>query len=394
MFEALQAPAPDKIMALAEAFRADDRPGKLDLGVGVYKDAEGRTPILRAVKEAERRLLESQETKTYLGPAGDAAFCAAMVDLVFGADAARDRIAAVQTPGGTGACRLLTELAARAERGATMWFSDPTWPNHHAIARQVGLGFRSYRYFDPATCEVDWEGMKADLRDAGPGDVVVLHGCCHNPTGANLDADMWRELAALALDRGFTPFVDIAYQGFGDGLEADAEGLRIMAAAVPEMLVAASCSKNFAVYRDRVGCAMALCGAPAAKGAAQETMKALARVNHSMPPDHGAAAVRTVLEDPGLRADWEAELSAMRARMLSVRERLAESLQRRTNSDRFAFIARHRGMFSLLGVSDDVVEKARADHAVYVVSGGRINIAGLNDETVETLTAALAASGA
>ena len=394
MFESLQAPAPDKIMALAEAFKADDRAAKLDLGVGVYKDAEGRTPILRAVKEAERRLLEGQETKSYLGPAGDAAFNAAMIGLVFGESAERGRIAAVQTPGGTGACRLLTELADRAERGATVWVSDPTWPNHQAIIRQVGLGFRTYPYFDAATCEVDWPAMRAALADAGPGDVVLLHGCCHNPTGANLTLEMWRELAELSVDRGFTPFVDIAYQGFGDGLEADAAGLRAMAAVVPEMLVAASCSKNFAVYRDRVGCAMALCATESATPIAQENMKALARVNHSMPPDHGAAAVRTILTDPALRADWEAELEAMRGRMLGVRRKLAEALKSRTNSDRFDFLARHRGMFSLLGVSPEVVERARSYHAVYMIGDSRINIAGLNDETVETLSEALAAAGA
>ena len=394
MFEALTPPAPDKIMALAEAFKADPRETKLDLGVGVYKDAEGRTPIMRAVKEAERRLLERQETKSYLGPAGDPGFNAAMVGLVFGQDAARDRIAAVQTPGGTGACRLLTELAARAERGATVWVSDPTWPNHQSIVRQVGLGFRTYPYFDRARCAVDWPAMRGALADAGPGDVVILHGCCHNPTGANLTLDQWREIAELAADRGFTPFVDIAYQGFGDGLEADAEGLRVMAAIVPEMLVAASCSKNFALYRDRVGCAMALCATPEATPVAQETMKALARVNHSMPPDHGAAVVRMILKDPALRADWQAELDSMRARMLQVRARLAEALRRRTNSDRFAFVAEHRGMFSLMGVAPEVIETVRAERGVYMVGDSRINIAGLDDETVETLSEALAAAGA
>ena len=394
MFEALTPPAPDKIMALAEACRADPRETKLDLGVGVYKDAEGRTPIMRAVKEAERRLLERQETKSYLGPAGDPGFNAAMVGLVFGEDAARDRIAAVQTPGGTGACRLLTELAARAERGATVWVSDPTWPNHQSIVRQVSLGFRTYPYFDRASCAVDWPAMRGALADAGPGDVVLLHGCCHNPTGANLTLGQWREIAELAVDRGFTPFVDIAYQGFGDGLEADAEGLRVMAATVPEMLVAASCSKNFALYRDRVGCAMALCATAEATPVVQETMKALARVNHSMPPDHGAAVVRMILEDPELRADWQAELDSMRARMLTVRARLAEALRRRTNSDRFAFVAEHRGMFSLMGVSSEVIETARAERGVYMVGDSRINIAGLNDETVETLSEALAAAGA
>ncbi len=390
MFEALQPAAPDKILGLQEAFRADPRERKIDLGVGVYKDAEGRTPIMRAVKEAERRLLEGQTTKAYLGPAGDEGFNAAMVALVFGKDAPADRIAAAQTPGGTGAVRLLADLIARAERTATVWISEPTWPNHQAILRAAGLAFRTYPYFDKARCEVDWPAMKAALAEAGPGDVVLLHGCCHNPTGANLTEDQWRELAALAADREFTPLVDMAYQGFGDGLEADAFSVRTLAAAVPELLVAASCSKNFALYRDRVGCAMALAATPEAAALTKDNLKSLARANWSMPPDHGAAVVRTVLTDPALRADWEAEIEAMRARMLAVRAKLAETLRRRTNSDRFDFIARHRGMFSLTGISAEEIERVREAHGVYIVGDSRINIAGLNDETVATLADALA----
>jgi aromatic-amino-acid transaminase len=390
MFEALQPAAPDKILALQDAFRADPREQKLDLGVGVYKDAEGRTPVMRAVKEAERRLLETQTTKAYLGPAGDEGFNAAMVELVFGKDAPTDRIAAAQTPGGTGAVRLLADLIARAERGATVWISDPTWPNHAAILKTAGLAFRTYPYFDAARCEVDWTAMRAALAEAGPGDVVLLHGCCHNPTGANLTEDQWRELAAMAADQAFTPFVDMAYQGFGDGLEADSFSVRTLAAAVPELLVAASCSKNFALYRDRVGCAMALSATPKATGLVKDNLKGLARTNWSMPPDHGAAVVRTVLTDPELRADWEAEIDSMRERMLEVRRTLAEALRQRTNSDRFDFIARHRGMFSLTGISPEEIERVRAEHGVYIVGDSRINIAGLNAESVATLAAALA----
>ena len=393
MFEALTPPPPDGILALSAAYRADPRPGKLDLGVGVYKDAAGRTPIMRAVKEAERRILAAQDTKTYLSPAGDEGFSAAMLGLVFGDSVPRERLSAVQATGGTGAVRMLADLVARAERGATVWLSDPTWPNHGPLMKAAGLAFATYPYFDAATRGVDFEAMRAALAATGPGDVVLLHGCCHNPTGANLTPGQWREIAALAVDRGFTPFIDIAYQGFGDGLEADAQGVRIMAAAVPEMLVASSCSKNFALYRERVGCAMVLAATPEAAGLAKENLKTVARVTNSMPPDHGAAIVRTILEDPELRADWQAELEEMRQRMLGVRTALAEALRSRTNSDAFDFIADHRGMFSLLGIPREQVARMREEKAVYAVGDSRINNAGLNTATIETLVEALAATG-
>jgi aromatic-amino-acid transaminase len=313
-----------------------------------------------------------------------------MVSLIFGEGAPSDRIAAAQTPGGSGAVRLLCELVARAERGAVIWLSDPTWPNHMQIARAAHLEFRTYPYFDKTSCEVDWPAMRAALSEAGPGDVVVLHGCCHNPTGANLTEAQWREIAALAVDRGFTPFIDIAYQGFGDGLEADAASVRILAESVPELLIAASCSKNFALYRDRVGCAIALAATPEAAKLAKDNMKGLARVNWSMPPDHGAAVVRTILTDPELRADWEAEVDEMRERMLSVRAKLAEALRARTTSDRYDFIAGHRGMFSLTGLSDDEIAALRDAHGVYVVSDSRINIAGLNAESAGAFAEAVA----
>jgi aromatic-amino-acid transaminase len=316
-----------------------------------------------------------------------------MIDLIFGPDAPKDRLRAVQAPGGGGALRLLAELIARAERGARVWLSEPTWPNHPAILRQAGLAFTTYPYFDRAAKGVDFAAMTDALGAAGPGDVVLLHGCCHNPTGADLTADQWRAIAALAVDRGFTPFVDMAYQGFGDGLDADAEGVRILAAAVPEMLVAASCSKNFAVYRERVGAAIVLAETPAEAEVAKENLKILARMNWSMPPDHGAAVVRTILEDPALRADWTAELEAMRLRMRDLRASLADQLRARTNSDAYDFVARHRGMFSLLGIDEAQVERIRAEHGIYMVSDSRINVAGLNRGAIAALVEALAAAG-
>ncbi|TIL80833.1 MAG: aspartate/tyrosine/aromatic aminotransferase, partial [Mesorhizobium sp.] len=290
MFETLQPAPADKILALIGLYRADPRPGKVDLGVGVYKDRDGRTPVMRAVREAENRLLQGQDTKTYLGLAGDTAFDTAMAKLTFGDNADLSRIRTAQAPGGSGALRLVAELLQRTRAGATVWLSDPTWPNHMPVMRAAGLQIRDYPYFDAASGSVRFKDMVAALRTAERGDVVLLHGCCHNPTGANLDAAQWAEVADLVVERGPLPFVDIAYQGFGEGLDADAAGLRLLAARAPEMVVASSCSKNFAVYRDRVGAAMILAKDSAQADVAMSQMLSAARALYSMPPDHGAAA--------------------------------------------------------------------------------------------------------
>ncbi len=389
MFEELQPAPADKILALIGLYRADPRPEKLDLGVGVYKDRDGNTPVMRAVREAERRLLETQTTKTYLGLAGDLAFNSAMADLVFGASVDAARVRAAQAPGGSGALRLAGELIKRTRPDITVWVSDPTWPNHVPMMRGAGLSVRAYPYFDAATGAVRFEAMLESLGQAPRGDTVLLHGCCHNPTGANLDTAQWARLADLLADRGLLPFIDIAYQGFGEGLEADAAGLRTVAARVPEMVVAASCSKNFAVYRDRVGAAMVMAATGAQAETAMGHMLAAARTMYSMPPDHGAAAVRFVLANPELRADWEAELEDMRQRMLRLRIGLAEALRRQSNSDRFDFIARHRGMFSRLGLTEAQVARLRDEHAVYMVGDSRINVAGLPEDGLDRLAKAI-----
>ncbi|WP_315927981.1 amino acid aminotransferase [Mesorhizobium sp. SP-1A] len=391
MFEALPPAPTDKILALIELYRADPRPGKLDLGVGVYKDRDGRTPVMRAVREAEKRLLASQETKTYLGLVGDAAFNMAMIRLVFGENADTARIRAAQTPGGSGALRLCAELIKRSRPEATVWVSDPTWANHVPILRDTGLKVREYPYFDADTGTVRFEAMLEALAKAESGDAVLLHGCCHNPTGANLNEAQWTALAGLLADKRLLPFIDIAYQGFGEGLDADAAGLRIVAAKVPEMVAAASCSKNFAVYRDRVGAAMVMGTNGTQADAALGHMLAAARTLYSMPPDHGAAAVRIVLGDPALRADWEAELDETRNRMLSLRVKFAEALRQRSNSDRFDFIASHRGMFSRLGLTEAQVERLRNDHGVYMVGDSRINVAGLPEDRLDDLAKAIVA---
>ncbi|MBN9548630.1 MAG: aspartate/tyrosine/aromatic aminotransferase [Alphaproteobacteria bacterium] len=389
MFETLQPAPADKILALIGLYRNDPRPGKVDLGVGVYKDIDGKTPVMRAVREAEKRLLASQDTKTYLGLAGDTGFNAAMIKLAFGDKADHSRIRAAQAPGGSGALRLVAELLQRTRPGATVWLSDPTWPNHPPVMRAAGLQVRDYPYFDAASGSVRFDEMLAALKTANSGDVVLLHGCCHNPTGANLDATQWAKVADVLLERGLLPFVDIAYQGFGEGLDADAAGLRLLADSVPEMVVASSCSKNFAVYRDRVGAAMIMAKDGAQADVAMSQMLAAARALYSMPPDHGAAAVRMVLEDTDLRKDWETELEGMRLRMLRLRVALAEALRRQSNSDRFDFVASHRGMFSRLGLTEAQVERLRTEHAVYMVGDSRINVAGLPEGGMDDLAKAI-----
>ncbi|MFN3969760.1 MAG: aromatic amino acid transaminase [Gemmobacter sp.] len=392
MLETLTPQPQDKILALIAAFRDDPRPDKIDLGVGVYKDATGLTPVMRAVKTAERQLWEAERTKTYTGLAGEADFHAAMARLILGEGAPLDRLAAIATPGGTGAIRQALELIRLAAPGARVWLPDPTWPNHPSIIRYLGLPMATYRYFDAGTRGVDMAGMLADLDTVAPGDVVLLHGCCHNPTGANPTPEDWARIAEVLDRRRAIPFIDLAYQGFGDGLEADAAATRMIAARFPELLIAASCSKNFGIYRERTGLLFALTD-PARRAVVQGNLAFLNRQNYSFPPDHGARLVTMILTDPALRADWQAELDDMRAAMLALRQSLAVALRQATNSDRFDFIATHRGMFSRLGAAPAQVERLRAEHGIYMVSDSRLNIAGLNAATVPVLAQAVVACG-
>jgi aspartate aminotransferase len=388
MLDQLKDQPADKILSLMAAFRADPREGKIDLGVGVYKDPEGRTPVMRAVREAERRIWEGETTKTYTALAGDPAFSDAMVALVLGDGVARARVAAVATPGGTGAVRQGFELIRMMNPGATVWVPEPTWPNHLSILKHLGITVRSYRYFDAGTLGVDAEGMLADLAAVQTGDAVLLHGCCHNPSGADPEAGTWDRVAALLRENGALPFIDLAYQGFGEGLEADAAATRAIAAG-GECLIAASCSKNFGIYRERTGVLMAVSGDEGVAKLAQANLAYLNRQNFSFPPDHGARIVTTVLGDEGLRADWLAELEEIRTGMLALRASLAAELRRLTNSDRFDFLLRHKGMFSRLGASPEQVERMRAEHGIYMVGDSRINVAGLNARTVPLLARAM-----
>ena len=390
MLERLQPQPEDKIIQLMALYRADPRTGKIDLGVGVYKDATGHTPVMRAVRAAGQAVWQAETTKTYVALAGDTAFHAAMAALVLGDVVPVSRVAAAAAPGGTGALRIAFDLIHKTAPGATVWMSDPTWPNHPAICKDLGLKVASYRYFDEGTGGVDTAGMLADLGAVAAGDVVLLHGCCHNPTGANLTAAEWAQVADVLAASGATVLVDIAYQGFGDGLEEDAFGTRLLAARLPELLVAASCSKNFGVYRERVGVLLAVTPAGADCATVQANLAMLNRLNYSFPPDHGARLVQTVLDTPALRADWQAELEEVRLSMLGLREQLAAELRQLTNSDRFDFVARHRGMFSRLGLTPDQVARLRSEHAIYMVGDSRINIAGLNSESVPVLARAIA----
>ncbi|MBI1492870.1 amino acid aminotransferase [Halocynthiibacter styelae] len=379
----------DKILALMAAYREDPRDNKIDLGVGVYKDATGKTPVMRAVKAAEKKIWEEQDSKSYTGLAGDPAYGDAMVDLVLGSAVARGNVAAVATPGGTGAIRQGLELIKMAAPGATVWLSAPTWPNHPSIVKYLGMPMAEYRYLNDDTPTVNFDGMMEDLQGAKAGDVVLLHGCCHNPTGANLTLAQWAEVIALLQERELTPFVDIAYQGFGDGLEDDAAAVRMVASEVPECIIAASCSKNFGIYRERTGILMAISQDDALQGRAQANLAFLNRQNYSFPPDHGARIVATILNDADLKADWMAELEEIRQGMLGLREALAAELKRLSNSDRFEFLAQHRGMFSRLGATPEQVEKLRADHGIYMVGDSRLNIAGLNAQTIPVLAKAI-----
>ena len=389
MFETLKPQPADKILALVQKFKEDPRPQKIDLGVGVYKNAEGVTPVMRAVKAAEHQLWQEETTKSYVGLTGDPAFSDGMIQMVLGDAVPRDAVAAAATPGGTGAVRQAFELARLANPDVRVFVSNPTWPNHVSMLRYLGIEMVPYRYFDEATCGVDFEGMTADLAQAKAGDVVLLHGCCHNPTGANLNTAQWQSVVDLLAKSGATPMIDIAYQGFGDGLEEDAAATRLIAASLPETIIAASCSKNFGIYRERTGLLMAISQDVSKQLVTQGTLAYLNRQNFSFPPDHGARLVTIVLNDLALCADWKAELEQVRLGMLDLRQSLATELQSRAGSDRFGFLAQHRGMFSRLGTTPDMVERLRVEHAIYMVGDSRMNIAGLNATSVPILAQAI-----
>jgi aspartate/tyrosine/aromatic aminotransferase len=373
----------DSLIALIGMVNADPRPEKIDIGVGVFRDGAGHTPILKVMKEAEQRLVDTQVTKAYLGSAGDKRFTELLRPILLGPHANDDRIAGLQTPGGCGALRLGFELLATANPDARVFLGTPSWPNHAPIIEAVRLGIKEYPYYERGQGIIRFEDMIAALEGGESGDVALLHGCCHNPTGADLSEDQWREVVRVVVERGLIPLIDIAYQGFGRGLDEDAFGVRLMLDACDEVIIAQSCDKNFSCYRDRVGSLWVKTGSTGATATAMGHVFQRAREMWSMPPDHGAAAAHIILEDPELRARWLIELTAMRDRINSVRQRIAAA------DPRLAFIGRQFGMFSMLPLSKEQVLKLRADEAIYMAESGRFNVVGMGDDQIDRFIAAV-----
>ncbi len=398
MFEYLVPRAPDAIIALMQQCKADTNPDKIDLGVGVYKDASGETSILRAVKLAEKQLWETETTKSYVGIRGNDDFRHSMLDLILGGAAGKieaalmDRIASAQAAGGSGALRLGAELIKSAAPDATVWVSTPTWANHIPLISSAGLKMGKYPYYNRETLGVDFDDMMAHLEaNAKAGDVVLLHGCCHNPTGADLSAAQWDQLADFMRGKDLLPYVDLAYFGLGRGMAEDSYGLRKMVEICPEVMIAASCSKNFALYKERVGLIAVVCKDTETAGIARSQLGSIQRKIISMPPDHGAKLVADILGDTTLRDMWVTELTEMRDRMRALRKQLSDALNVQGGETMAAAVIDQNGMFSTLPVSVDQARKLRSDYSIYMTDSGRINIAGANDENIPRLAEAILA---
>jgi len=379
VLENLTAQPADALLALIKLYAADSRADKIDLGVGVYRTAEGATPVFKAIKAAEARLLEGQDSKSYLGPEGDMGFVRAIMPWMLGDFDPAGRIEGLQTPGGTGAVRLAADLLLKAGV-QRIWMGTPSWPNHAQILAAVGLGHETFRHLDVATQRLDFNALEAALDRAEAGDAVLLHGCCHNPTGADYSPAQWDQIAETVAAKRLFPLIDIAYHGLGHGFEADGYGLRAVLAKVPEALIAYSCDKNFGLYRERVGALYVMTESPAQQPAIQSNLAALARANWSMPPDHGAASVRIILEDEGLTRLWLNELDSMRTRMREVRDALAA--YQAIGSVNLAAVGEQNGLFSVLQLTPDQIAALRSDWGVYMAGSGRINIAGFTDANI------------
>ena len=392
MFDSLKALPADPILGLIAACKDDPNPEKIDLGVGVFRTSDGLTPVLESVKEAEQWLLQNEETKAYIGPAGNPGFNQQMLELCLGKDhsAIRDkRCVMLQTPGGCGALRVGAELILRSKPGSRIWVSDPTWANHIPLLGDAGIEIVTYPYYDSQNHEIAFDQMMAALENANADDFVLLHACCHNPCGADLSRSQWQSLVALAEKRGFTPFVDMAYQGFANGVDEDAYGLRLIAESLPEMLFAVSCSKNFGLYRERVGAVGVLAKQAEQVPAIASHVMSIVRGIYSMPPSHGAAIVEHVLANDLLRSAWESELKVMRDRIREMRTAVVQRSNQAGAGGRFDFIAHEQGMFSFLGLSVEQVDKLAAEHSIYMVNSSRINIAGLNQGNISRFCEAL-----
>ena len=391
MFESLQPVAADAILGLIAEHKADPRPEKVDLGVGVYRSAAGETPVLRAVKKAEHHLVGTQASKAYIGTAGDPEFNAAMQQLAFADAVDAARLVTIQTPGGSGSLRVAAGLILGAAPDATVWVSEPTWANHTPLLAGAGLNLETYPYYDSQTHTIRLDEMLESLGNAANGDVVLLHACCHNPSGLDPDEEQWRAIAEVMVERQLVPFIDMAYQGFARGLDEDAYGVRYLAAQVPEMVVSTSCSKNFGLYRDRVGTLSLLSRDAKSCAIVNSQVNASVRTLYSVPPDHGAAAVRIILNDPELRAEWVAELDEMRNRINDMAALLEDTLKSKAPDHDFSHLTRANGMFCFLGISAEQVMRLKKDFGVYMVGSSRINVAGITPDNVDYLASSIAA---
>ncbi len=394
MFETLEMAPPDAILGLTEAFRADENPAKINLSVGVYKDATGATPILKSVKAAERKLLETEDTKGYLGIDGSPEYGAAVRELLFGAGhgiLTANRARTIQAPGGTGALRVAGELIARSYPNAKMWCSKPTWANHGNIFSSAGMPVEYYPYINASGDGLDFDAMIAALQQIPAGDAICLHGCCHNPTGIDPTKEQWQQIAAVVKERKLLPLVDFAYQGFGDGIEEDGAGLHAIATAVDELLVCSSFSKNFGLYGERVGAFTMVAQSADTADAVLSHAKRCVRANYSNPPRHGAAIVTTVLGDAELREQWTGELAEMRDRINGMRQLFVETMKEKAPEHDFSFITQQRGMFSFSGLNPMQVDELKNKYSIYIVGSGRINVAGMNAQNMPALCEAIAA---
>ena len=392
MFESLKALPPDAILTLIGEHQEDPREQKIDLGIGVYRDESGQTPILNSVKKAEQHVVDTQPTKSYLGSGGNHDFNDAIQAVIFGDGATGDpRITTIQTPGGSGSLRVAAGLIMRAKPGSSMWASDPTWANHVPLLGSAGLEIKTYPYYDVDNNNIRFDAMLDTLNGIPGGDLVLLHGCCHNPTGMDLSREQWQAVADVVTERDLVPYIDIAYQGFADGLEEDAYPVRLLAERVPEMIISSSCSKNFALYRDRVGSLSVLARDGDTSANLRSQTLNIVRTMYSMPPDHGAVVVSHILNTPKLRQEWFAELSGMRRRLKEMRALLGAALRDKAPDHDFSHIERAHGMFSFVGLSPEQVDRIKGEFAVYMVNSSRINIAGITPDNVDHLASSIAA---
>lgn len=394
MFEHIVAAPADPILGLGELFKADSRPNKVNLGIGVYKDETGQTPVLSSVKKTEQYLLENETTKNYLSIEGSPLFGSCTQELLFGKDSAiiaDKRARTAQSPGGTGALRIAADFIAKNTSAKNVWISNPTWPNHHSIFKAAGLTTKEYQYYNAAEHKLDFDGLLNSLSEAQAGDVVIFHGCCHNPTGIDPTIEQWQQLAKLSLEKGWLPLFDFAYQGFANGLEEDAQGLRAFANTHEELLVCSSYSKNFGMYNERVGAFTLIAGTSEIADNAFSQVKITIRSNYSNPPAHGANIVATILSNPTLRAMWEEELTDMRVRVQRMRQLFVNTLQEKGARHDYSFISHQNGMFSFSGLNKEQVLRLRDEFAIYAVNSGRINVAGMTLDNMSAICEAIVA---